>query len=117
MMQGHLVLIQQTAEFIRDSPTTVILTRRVKANDGAGGSTYTDAPVPAQDVRIVRNDESAAVERENTAGSVVRPEWSMIAMPDADVVRGDVFTYQGLNVEVVWINDLGYELMADVAMR
>lgn len=116
-MQGHGVLLQQTEQFINDNPTDVVFTRHTKVSDGAGGSTTTSTPLSAQTVRIVQAGPSGSVERQNQEGTVDRPDLTIVAMPDADLQRGDTFTWQSMNAQVTWVRTLDYELLADVAVR
>lgn len=117
-MQGQGVLVQQTEHFIDDNPTDIVFTRNTPASDGAGGHTTTSAALSAQKVRVIQGGPTAAsVERQGLSGEVERPDWTICAMPDADLQRGDTFQYRGMNAEVIWIRDLGYELLADAAVR
>lgn len=117
-MQGTDTMVKQTLRFIEENPADITFTRRTKVPDGAGGYTTTDAPLPdPQQVRVVQQPANAQVERRNQAGEVVRPALNIIALPDANIEIADTFTWQGRLVEVVWITDLGYELICEVALR
>lgn len=112
------VLRKQTSQYILDNPTDIILQRATKVRDGAGGWRVTRAPLGSpQTFRIVQAAENEGVERRNSDGEVVRPTLNMLAVYNADLQEGDQFTYHGGTAEVVYITDMRYELVAEVAMR
>lgn len=115
--EGTAVERKQTHEFILDNPTELIITRNVKVSDGAGGSTLSPTPLDPQTVRMVPQVRATSVERRTVGGEVVSPDVNMVAEWDADLQVGDTFKYQNLHMEVVWVYDLGYEKMAEVASR
>lgn len=113
--QGISVLTEQTEQFIDENPTDLVLTRNTKVPDGAGGSTTSPTDLDPQTVRVIPQSRLVSVERRTTAGAVVKPDMNLICMPDADVQRGDTFTYNGLKMQVVWVSVLSYEKIAEVA--
>lgn len=115
--QGIGVLTRQTKQFIDQNPTNVVFSRMTKVADGAGGSTTAPTALAPQTVRLVRPQMSESVERRTVGGEVVLPTLVVIAMPTADINRGDTFQYLGLDMEVVWITDMGYELSCEAARR
>lgn len=115
--QGMGVLRRQTTYFIEQNPTDLVLSREVKADDGAGGSTTTATDLEVQTVRLVRPAPTTAVERRTIGGEMVKPTLSVVGEYDSDMRRGDTFTYQGLDMEIVWVNDMGYEKVGEAAVR
>lgn len=110
-------LRRQTNQYIAFNPTTVVLTREVRTEDGAGGyTTAGSTPLSPQVVRIIQQRESNATERRNRDGEVVRPSLVLLAAWDADVEVDDTFTWNGMRAEVVWVTDMGYEKSCEVAL-
>lgn len=118
MVQGVATLRKQTKQFITENPTSMVLTRRTRTPDGAGGYTLTSpTALGAQVVRVVQQTAAATVERQTVEGEVVRPEYKIVAEWDADIAEGDITTINGRRVEVVFINDImenAYEKVAEV---
>lgn len=115
MTQGLGVLRQQTKQFIDENPTAISLVRGVKVPDGAGGNTFTTVDLLPQTMRLIEQQENSTVERQTVGGKVVRPMLNLFCEYDADIQRGDQFTWQGMTVQVVWITDTGYAKTAEVA--
>lgn len=115
--QGVNVEREQTQQFIDQNPLYITFTRNVRNPDGAGGGTYTPTPLPPQKCRIVPQNRMISVERRNVNGAVVRPDMNVIAPWDADIMRGDTFQWQNMTMEVVWVNAISYEIIAEVAAR
>lgn len=117
--QGLRVLIEQTQKFIEENPSDVVLTRTERADDEAGG--YTDGdlvPVPAQRVRLVPANPSAAVEVRNTSGEVVKTAYSMVGLPNANVKENDSLMIDGLRYEVAQAVVIGgYVFRAELVRR
>lgn len=118
-VQSHevQVLQEQTQRFIDEKPTGIVIKRSTKTPDGAGGWTTTESSLNPQIGRIVTQRQGAGVERTTVGGENVRPDVVVIMRHDADIIRGDWFTWDGLRMDVVWVNDLGYEKMAEVSAR
>lgn len=110
------VMREQTAHFINDDPTELVLHRNAKVDDGAGGSSTTPTSLPPQTVKVSQQRESSQTERRNAAGEVVTPKIVLVMMWDADVQRDDTFEWDGLQCEVVWVTDLKYVKHAEVAI-
>lgn len=109
---------KQTRQYIRANPTELVITRSTREDDGAGGKRKTNPQVlGAQTVRIIQAQESKMVERINSDGKVVRPELNLMAEWDADIEVGDVFPWgdDDSTAEVVYIQNMGYELICEVA--
>lgn len=115
--QGINVEREQTEQFIDQNPTMITFTRNTKVPDGAGGGTYTPTPLPPQKVRVIAQSRLVSVERRNVHGATVRPDMNLLALWDADIQRGDTFSLNNMDMEVIWVNVLPYEVMAEVAVR
>lgn len=111
------VLREQTEFFIDQNPIDLVLSRITKVDDGAGGTTEDSVPLDAQKMRLVKPAPSTSVERRTVGGEMVFPTLSVVAQFDADMQRGDTFKYQGLTMEIVWVNDMGYEKIGEAAPR
>jgi hypothetical protein len=107
-------LKRQTDRFIKDDPTTLVLTRNMRVSDGAGGYTTTPTDLDPQVVKVVQTFPRAT-ERRNQAGQVVTPSIYLVMYHDANVQNGDTFLWRGLDAEVVWITELDYVKHAEVA--
>lgn len=112
------VLRRQTTSYIAANPESVSLVREVRLDDGAGGYMEGNpSTIAAQTVRIIQKSESEATERRNRDGEVVRPSVVLLAEWDANVQVGDEFVWEGMRAEVVYISDMKYELVCEVAAR
>ncbi len=116
-MQGTDVMRQQTQQFIKDNPTDLVITRRVRVSDGAGGFTTTPTDLSPQEVRIVQQPANESIERRNSDGEVVRPVLKVLGRHDADFQMDDTFTWNGMRCEIVWVTVFPYEKVAEVAAR
>lgn len=114
--QGMHVLKEQTRRFIDENPLYINLTRNARVSDGAGGYTTTPSALEPQTMRVVPQSRLVSVERRTTGGAMVKPDMNLVCQFNADVQRGDTFTYNGLLMEVIWVNDIGYEKIAEVAV-
>lgn len=111
------VLRRQTHGYIAFNPSTVILKRGTAASDGAGGKRTSRAARPAQVVRIIQAAENQDTLRTDTEGNNVRPDLNMMMEWDGDVQKGDQFTWDGRLCEVVYVQDMRYEIMAEVVSK
>lgn len=117
-MDSLAAMRKQTKRYIDENPITTDLSRVNKVPDSSGGVKTTRAPInKPQTFRIIQQQQNQQVERRAADGTNVRPDLNLMAEYDADVKKGDQFTYQGATVEVVYIQDLNYELMCEVAQR
>jgi hypothetical protein len=115
---GLGIRIEQTRRYIAKNPSDVVFTHRTRVPDGAGGNTYSEAAVPAQRVRLIATAPSAAVERITSTGETMLTEYSILAMPDADIDEGDTFMHDGNRYEVVVVLVIGkYEKRAEAVRR
>ena len=116
-MQGVAIEREQTRKFIAENPVNVVLTRRTKVADGAGGSRDTTLALPAQRMRAIPQRSGVSVERRTVNGVTVTPDLVLQGEHNCDIQRGDWFTYNGIAMEVVWVTTLPYEKLAEVTMR
>lgn len=114
------VLRKQTKQFIDDHPVSVTMTRGgARTSDGAGGYTVTPgAPIQAQTVRLIPQDQRGGTQSVNVDGEEVSPVYVIIAEHDADIKKDDVFVHNARNYEVTWVrDDKRYEIWAEVVYR
>lgn len=110
-------LRRQTEMIIQENPTDVVITRRVKVSDGAGGVTYNPTPLDPQTVRFIEQVRRIEVERRTVGGETVTPDFNMLCEYNADVQKGDQLNWRGMLLEVVWVIDLDYERTCELAAR
>lgn len=116
--QGQRLLIEQTKQFINESPSEITVTRLTKTADGAGGYTTAPALLAPQTVRLVPLAPSTSVERKTADGEVVTTVYSVVAAPDVDLKEGDAFPINDARHEVILCIIIGgYEVRAEVARR
>lgn len=106
-MQTDALHIKATQAFINENPESIVITRRAKVVQPSGGFRYSaGAPLAAQTMRkVALNRISAAVERVTEDGRTVLPTAALVALPTADLQRGDLFTLDGVPHEVVHVSD------------
>lgn len=114
--QGLGVLREQTKQFIGENPVDLVITRNVRTSDGAGGFVTAPTNLSPQTVRLVPVNKLASIQRTSVSGSMVVPDLTVIGEADLDIQRGDTFTYNGIKMQVVWVNVLGYEKTAEAAV-
>lgn len=103
-----------TMAFVNADPETIVLTRREKVEDGAGGFTLQDSPPEQQTVRMVPQSDKVPVSS-TLDGERKRPEFIIVAMPLADIRRYDTFDFRGTTYQVSHVHDCPeYEFKADV---
>ena len=108
---------EQTTNYINANPTDIALTRYTRTSDGAGGTTATGATLDPQTFRVVAQSSAArTTERRTVSGAMVNPDIILVCQWDANIERGDSFDYNGIKMQVVWITDLQYEKLAEVAV-
>jgi hypothetical protein len=92
---------------------SVVLMSREKISDGAGGHTWSPAPRPSQDARLIPKQPGA--ERLNSEGVLVIPEFVLVGLYGTVIERYDRFTLGGRNYEVVWVHEnQEYQTKAEV---
>lgn len=93
-----------TVQFILADSVEVVLVRRTRVSDGAGGHTWSPAPLPVQVMRLIPLGDGAT-ERQNQDGVLVRPSYMLMGEHDADMERWDRFYKDGREYEIVFVND------------
>lgn len=87
---------------IARNPSSIAIKRSQEVDDGAGGSYRETAELPAQTVRIFMSTFAGTDAKDSTGlgGHIQTQRWGLLALGDADVVKGDVFTHQGRQFRV-----------------
>jgi hypothetical protein len=92
-----------TKTFMDAEPLDVAFSRRPLVSDGSGGKVRGTAVVLAvQRIRLVAANTQLPI-RQSADGREVQPVFSLVAMPDLDVVNGDTFSYGGVRYEVLFV--------------
>lgn len=100
--------------FIEADARDVILLRRTRTDDGAGGIEVGEpVPQPAQRLRLLPQ-EDGATERTTSEGESATPQYMLMGQSDANMERYDEFVLDGVRYEVVYIDDRKYELKGEV---
>lgn len=86
-----LMLRRQNAARIAVDPVDLVLTRREKVDNGAGGFKLIDSDLPPQRCRLVRNQRGQGVIQTNEARAV-KEEWLLQSLPGFDVQLHDQFS-------------------------
>lgn len=104
-----------TNAFVAADEQPIVLVRKTKVQNAAGGWTTTSTPLPAQNIRM--NPLQDAVGQRTTAdGKQVTPSYMLVCRHTADVERGDTFTIGGRRYEVVFVvENRQYQVKAEVA--
>ncbi len=107
-----------TKAFIRADEKEVVLSRRARVDDGAGGIVLGDAvPLAPQLLRLIPLGDGAQ-ERLTADGKSVTPSYMLMGEHTADMQRGDTFTVNGRRYELVFVNEnRQYEIKAEVVYR
>ncbi len=103
-----------TRMFIEADARDVILLRRTRTDDGAGGIEVGD-PVEQfpQRMRLLPQ-EDGATERTTSEGESATPQYMLMGLPDANMQRYDEFVLDGVRYEIVYVDDRKYELKGEV---
>jgi len=109
---------QLTSAFINADRISVILTRPVWVDDGAGGVTQGPPETLApQTMRLIPLGDMAS-ERFTANGEAVTPTYALLGLHTADIQRWDQCTINGRRYEVVFVSEnMQYEMKAEVAYR
>jgi hypothetical protein len=100
--------------FIEADARDVILLRRTRTDDGAGGIAVGEpVSLPAQRLRLLPQ-EDGATERTTSEGESATPQYMLMGPTDANMERYDEFVLDGIRYEVVYIDDRKYELKGEV---
>jgi|GEM_PF-1383829 len=88
---------------INQQPTTITIERTEDQDNGYGGTVPVDLPPVEHQVLIYKKRSSREVI--DTSGMIVGFQatgtWKMLAKGDADIIRGDTFTSDGMNFKVL----------------
>jgi PKD repeat protein len=105
---------QLTAGFIAADPFIVNFTRYPRIANGSGGyAKGAPVAVATQAMKLIRLGDTA-VERTTEDGRSVAPTFVLVASWDADIQRWDEFTMNGHRLQVVYVDNRGYEAKAEV---
>lgn len=90
--------LRLTEAFINERPVDVILMRPVVVEDFSGGYVSSgSSPLPSQTVRKVASPfVRDAAARVITDGDQNRPSFTLIGMPDVDILKDDTFEIDGV---------------------
>lgn len=99
---------RQVEALIKYDPVDILFRRRTQIPDGAGGytwSAYTPLAVGPQEVTLIPFKRRLADMTVNTEmGDVTNYPWTLVAVPEVDVKRGDRFTHNGDEFEVKYLD-------------
>jgi hypothetical protein len=103
-----------SAYFIEADGRNVVLQRRTRTSDGAGGKIVGE-PVPLfpQRMRLIPQEDGATA-RTTAEGETATPEYMLMALPDADMARFDEFTLDGVRYQIVYVDNRQYEVKGEV---
>jgi len=108
--------VTMTEAFILADAVELLLLRRTRSDDGAGGFTLTDPqPLPGvQTFRLLpRSDKVPEVSTSD--GRRASVEYTLLALPDADMQRYDLFDWNNIRWEIAQVHmKPDYERKGDV---
>lgn len=106
---------RNTNAFIAADPYEIVLVRRVRFLNAAGGVTKGNETIlPAQILRLLPQ-EDGATERVTAEGERATPEYMLLGRYDADMQRFDIFEFDGRRYQIVWISEnRQYEIKGEV---
>lgn len=94
-----------TLQFIDEKPSKVQVRRRTKTTTSAGGWRLGEESIrPNQTIRLVPGAVYADTVRTTIDGREIHPNFSLVAPIDADIEKHDLFTLDGSEYEVVWVD-------------
>lgn len=102
-----------TNSFISADEEQIVLTRRTKVSDGAGGHTFTDEPLPAQGLRLIPQQDTDR-EVQTADGKMVKPRYVLLGRHTADMQRDDTFAWQDSQYKLGDVEDKQYEIKGEV---
>lgn len=107
-----------TDAFIRAWPETLVFNRSTKIADGQGG--WTVGPpqdLPPQQLAVLAQNTQLE-QRLTLDGQMVRPDYKLVGYFDANVQRGDWFSWRGNRYDVVYVyGNRDYETLVEVIFR
>lgn len=96
-----LMLRRQHIARIAQDPVDLVLVRRTKAPDGAGGFTLGVNNLPPQRVRVTPFRQGSGRSEVNTnVARTVNEDWVLMGLPGMDVNVHDEFTLRGNQWEI-----------------
>lgn len=95
---------EQTLALIDQNPVSIVLRRRLKVADGAGGFVPEPSEIylPTQRGRLVRQSSST---RYAVDGHERVHLYTLVLPPEGDVLEGDVFDLDGRDYEVLHVHE------------
>jgi len=95
---------RQTLAFIDQSPTHLVLRRKTKVSDGAGGvMVSTETALDPQRCRVV--GQKVAASRVSEDGRQVPVDRAVVGLPTLDIKVGDTFTDGDSEYEILTVHD------------
>lgn len=117
MIPGAEAEIQRglTKWFVEADVESVVLRRRTKVSDGAGGFVMASSALAPQPMRLI--PLGSPVERSTGDGKVVTANFALLGLYGADMARFDRFTLGGEEYEVVFLyENKEYETKGEVVI-
>ena len=109
--------ISATRAFILADAEDLVLIRRTRSSDGAGGFTYsTGAELATQTARLIpQNDKTLEVQ--SSDGRSANPQWIIMMEPGSDIQRYDQFEWKNETWEIAELHKKpDYEVKGDVIL-
>lgn len=107
---------QLSVAFIAADAQTIVLQRRTRTPDGAGGVTVGE-PVPQapQTFRLLPQEDGATA-RTNADGEAATPEYMLMGYWDCNMARFDEFAIGARRFQIVYIDDRQYEIKGEAIL-
>ena len=102
-----------TGAFVSADEVQLVLTRRTRVSDGAGGYTWSDLSLAAQGMRLIPQQDTAR-ETQTADGKMVKPTYVLLGRHTADMQRDDAFTWQGSRYKLGDVEHKQYEVKGEV---
>jgi hypothetical protein len=99
--------------FIEADGRSVVLQRRTRTPDGAGGTLVGDPVDQAAQLCRLLPQEDGATARTTAEGETATPEYMLMASAGANMERFDEFTLDGRRYQIVYIDDRQYEVKGE----
>lgn len=102
---------ENTASFILAKPVTIVVRRKIRTPDGAGGIVTADAPPSyPQTMRLLRGTTGTFSPLSRAEeGTVEQPNFTLLGLWDADLRRDDLFDLEGVTYRVDSVTRNEYE--------
>lgn len=102
-----------TRAFIDADPVIVVLERRTRVPDGAGGFTSSPVTQIPQRFRLIPQEDGATA-RTTAEGETATPEFMLMGETGCNMRRYDEFALNGTRFQVVYIDDRQHEIKGEV---